>query len=74
MKAETKKQLSEAKSMLKKNGRPLAGYLFTDCFGDDGECLPHSRKVTRCIEAAEEQDGGIKRIYANYNDQIVIES
>lgn len=74
MKAETKKQISEAKKILKADGRKLKGFLFVDGYGEYDEFKANSGKVIFAIEAAEEAGSGIKSIFANCNDQIVIKS
>jgi hypothetical protein len=74
MTKETKQAINNAKLSLKKNGRKFAGYIFKDGFGVDEQYPPNSKFAVYAIESAEEVGGGIRKIYPNFLDQIVIES
>jgi hypothetical protein len=72
MKPETLKTINAAKSEIKSAGYKVNSITLIDCYGDEEKYKPHSKLAVWAIKSAEEVCG-IKRIFANFNNDIIVE-
>ena len=72
MKTETSKSIKSCKKLIKSAGYKVNSITLIDCYGDEEKYKPHSKLAGWAIKSAEEVCG-IKRIFANFNNDIIVE-
>ena len=72
MNPETLKIINSAKSQIKSLGYKVKAIILVDCYGDEETYKPNSKRAIWAIDSAEEVCG-IKRIFANFNNDIIVE-